>query len=310
MAAWPASDWAARVRAGLAEPTRRNRPARRSWSMACWILGRRPGSVLDLVQDRRFLVAAEEAVGLEIRGGGLGGVVEADVSGVRPEGSGEGGLAGLAWAGEEDGREEVEGEAEGGFELARYHLADYPPLQRVLSNHTRHAETAVGRDPRLPVGSVTGKLRLPITLSDRDRRGRRRKLNAGQTPLPACFDSPQSWAYRGASLPRNQSPFIFRVGRTCKREEMTMTRRRFRAVAFAIQVVALGLLIFTSASEAQSVAGTIAGTGSRWDDMALYQQGQKLLHRRSDREPGARLRRTHWPTSPRSPSRRTRRGIR
>ena len=56
-----------------------------------------------------------------------------------------------------------------------------------------------------------------------------------------------------------------------------MTRRRFRAVAFAIQVVALGLLIFTSANEAQSVAGTIAGTGSRWDDMALYEQGQKLF---------------------------------
>jgi hypothetical protein len=68
---------------------------------------------LDLVQDQRFPVAAEEAVGLEIRGGGLGGVVEADVSGVRPEGSGEGGLAGLAWSGQEDGWKEVEGEAKG-----------------------------------------------------------------------------------------------------------------------------------------------------------------------------------------------------
>jgi hypothetical protein len=88
---------------------------------------------LDLIEDRPFLEAAEEAVGLEVRGGGLDGVVEADVSGVRPKGSGEGCLAGLSGAGQENGGEEVEGKEEGCLEAANQHVADYQLLNVFLS---------------------------------------------------------------------------------------------------------------------------------------------------------------------------------
>jgi subtilisin-like proprotein convertase family protein len=54
--------------------------------------------------------------------------------------------------------------------------------------------------------------------------------------------------------------------------------RRWRKVAVVVmRVVAMGWLVGPVIAEGQTFVGTIAGPGSRWDDIALYEAGGKLF---------------------------------
>ncbi len=56
-----------------------------------------------------------------------------------------------------------------------------------------------------------------------------------------------------------------------------MTRRWMIAALIALQVAVIGPLAVPAIAGAQTVAGTIAGAGSRWDDTAVYEAGGKLF---------------------------------
>ena len=73
-----------------------------------------PRNVLDCVDRHRAGAFVEKAVRFVERSGGLGGVIETDVAGFRPEPARERGLANLAGAGNQGDRELRSGYCEGG----------------------------------------------------------------------------------------------------------------------------------------------------------------------------------------------------